>query len=108
MEGKIGVLRNVAKITILSVIGLLVLVVGATLGYRAYLQHVNARLIAIHSPNGIDEGIYVKIGGIDQWIQIRGQDHKNPVLLCLHGGPGATWLPLTALVRHLVHKIYPV
>ncbi len=41
--------------------------------------------IAIHTANGIDEGMYVKIGGIDQWIQIRGQDRKNPVLLCLHG-----------------------
>jgi len=36
-----------------------------------------------HSPNGIDEGTYVKIGGIDQWIQIRGKDRNSPVLLCL-------------------------
>ncbi len=56
-----------------------------------------ADAIAIHSPNGIDEGMYVKIGGIDQWIQIRGQDRNNPVLLCVHGGPGGTWFPLTAL-----------
>jgi pimeloyl-ACP methyl ester carboxylesterase len=97
MEGKIGVLRKAARIAILSMIVLLVVMVGAALAYRAYLQHANARAIAIRTPNGIDEGMYVKISGINQWIQIRGQDRNNPVLLCLHGGPGATWLPLVAL-----------
>lgn len=37
---------------------------------------------------GIDEKLFVPIGGIDQWITIRGQDRTNPVLLLLHGGPG--------------------
>ena len=64
---------------------------------RTYRQHVTAEQLAIHAPHGIEEAMYVKIGGIDQWVQIRGQDRNNPVLLCLHGGPGATWLPLTAV-----------
>ena len=64
---------------------------------RAHRQRVTAEQLVIHTPNGIEEAMYVKIGGIDQWIQIRGQDRDNPVLLCLHGGPGATWLPLTAV-----------
>jgi len=41
--------------------------------------------------------MYVKIRGIDQRIQIRGRHRNNPVLLCLHGGPGASWLRLTNL-----------
>jgi pimeloyl-ACP methyl ester carboxylesterase len=90
-------LWKATRIILLSVVGLVVVVVGAALGYRAYLQHANAQAIAIHSPRGIDEGMYVKVGGIDQWIQIRGQDRNNPVLMCLHGGPGATWTPLTLL-----------
>jgi pimeloyl-ACP methyl ester carboxylesterase len=52
------------------------------------LRTRNARDYAITTPNGIDEASYVKIGGIEQWITIRGEDHKNPVLLFLHGGPG--------------------
>jgi pimeloyl-ACP methyl ester carboxylesterase len=35
----------------------------------------------------IDESGFVPIGGIDQWIAIRGQDDRNPLILFLHGGP---------------------
>ena len=53
-----------------------------------FLRTRNARDYAVTTPNGIDEATYVKIGGIEQWITIRGEDRKNPVLLLLHGGPG--------------------
>ena len=35
-----------------------------------------------------DEGRYVDINGIEQWVTIRGQDARNPVVVFLHGGPG--------------------
>ena len=53
-----------------------------------FLRARNARDYAVTTPNGIDEANYVKIGGLEQWITIRGEDRKNPVLLFLHGGPG--------------------
>jgi pimeloyl-ACP methyl ester carboxylesterase len=83
------------KIAALSLLLLLALGVAALLGLRAWRQHAAEQAIRIPAPPGIEEGEYVRIGGIDQWIQIRGQDRRNPVLLCLHGGPGGTWLPLT-------------
>lgn len=36
----------------------------------------------------------VKIGGIDQWIYVTGNDSSKPVLLFLHGGPGYAMMPL--------------
>ena len=32
----------------------------------------------------------VNLGGSDQWLMIRGQSVKNPVILYLSGGPGGT------------------
>jgi pimeloyl-ACP methyl ester carboxylesterase len=53
-----------------------------------FVRARNARDYAITSPNLVDEARYVRIGGIEQWITIRGEDRRNPVVLFLHGGPG--------------------
>jgi pimeloyl-ACP methyl ester carboxylesterase len=55
---------------------------------QEFLRARNARDYAITTSNGIDEARYVEVGGIEQWITIRGENRDNPVLLFLHGGPG--------------------
>ena len=83
-------------VSLLGLAGVLVAIAAAGLGFRAYRQHLAAEVLAIHSPNGVQEGAYVDIGGIKQWIQIRGEDRDNPVLLFVHGGPGASSWPISS------------
>jgi pimeloyl-ACP methyl ester carboxylesterase len=55
---------------------------------RHVIQQFNEDADRIVSPDGIDVAQYVELGGVRQWITIRGQNRHNPVLLFLHGGPG--------------------
>jgi pimeloyl-ACP methyl ester carboxylesterase len=81
-------LLKIALRSLLMVIGLVVVLACSGLAYRAYRQHEGEKALAIATANGIDEAMFVPIGGIEQWITIRGRDRNNPVLLILHGGPG--------------------
>jgi proline iminopeptidase len=45
------------------------------------------------APGGIDDLKDVDIGGIKQWISVRGNNPANPVLLFIHGGPGSPMMP---------------
>jgi proline iminopeptidase len=87
-------IRKIVIYTAMAGICLVVCVVICGLLYRAYRQHKVAERRAIHSPNGIDSLERVRIGGIDQWIEVRGQNVDNPILLFIHGGPGVAFIPL--------------
>lgn len=86
-----------SKILLLVIASTAFVAAALFVSVRAYRQHANASQFEIRTPKGVDESGYVRIGGIDQWIQVRGQNRENPILLCVHGGPGGTWLPVTRL-----------
>jgi pimeloyl-ACP methyl ester carboxylesterase len=48
-------------------------------------------------PGSVAEVAFRPLGGLDQWVMIRGLNATNPPLLLLHGGPG---FGETALFRH--------
>jgi pimeloyl-ACP methyl ester carboxylesterase len=86
-------------IILASVVGLLAAAAIAALGWRAVHRRRLAAVMAIRTPNGIVEHRFVRIGGVEQWIGIRGEDQANPVLLVLHGGPGSPYSVFTPLLR---------
>jgi pimeloyl-ACP methyl ester carboxylesterase len=93
----VGFLWKLVKIAVTAGVAVLALGAGSLFALRAVRGRANAEAFAIRAPEGIDEAGYVRIGGIPQWIQVRGRDHRNPILLCVHGGPGATWTPVSGL-----------
>ncbi|HEX8572228.1 MAG TPA: alpha/beta fold hydrolase [Allosphingosinicella sp.] len=46
----------------------------------------------------VDEAGFVAIGGIEQWVTVRGDSCANPVVLFLHGGPGNPLSPYGATI----------
>lgn len=62
----------------------------------------------IAAPQGIEALEKVSIGGIDQWLHFRGQDIANPVLLFLHGGPGAAGIAFGRQMQNAWEKNFTV
>lgn len=60
---------------------------------RAEATRTIADMRRIVAADGIERLQKVRIGGIEQWLSIRGNDPRNPVLLMLHGGPGWVSMP---------------
>src|SRR5881394_2473011 len=57
--------------------------------------------VLVAAPRPIEAARFIRIGGIEQWVTIRGVDRTKPVILFLHGGPGdaqsaliSTYVPL--------------
>ena len=83
-----------------SIVSLLVL--------RAIWQQRTAARIKIVSAKGIDSLEKIKLGGVDQWILIRGWNRNNPVLLLMHGGPGFPCMPFAHVAAELEKRFVVV
>jgi pimeloyl-ACP methyl ester carboxylesterase len=83
---------------IVAALAMFTLVAAGALGYHAIRQRKVRTALAMLTPSGIAEGRFVTIGGIEQWIQIRGEDRANPILLFLNGH-GLSMPPLTPILR---------
>lgn len=91
LEKPFSLLKRIGIIMLIAVCVLLGIFI-ILLGVLGVCRMVNGGHYRIDTPDGIQEDAYVEIGGIPQFMQIRGNDRNNPVVLWLHGGPG---FPLT-------------
>ena len=75
------------------VAGVMWLIVGAVAVGEGWLKHPG-RTRPFRGPDGdvlpnsVAEVKYRRLGGIDQWVMMRGENVDNPPLIVLHGGPG--------------------
>lgn len=87
------------KWLVVTVFILAAVLVAAFFAWRGYAIDKVEQGRAIAGENGIDLLEKVEIGGVEQWISIRGEDRDNPVLLYLHGGPGTPMMPFSYLFQ---------
>jgi pimeloyl-ACP methyl ester carboxylesterase len=58
----------------------------------------------IKTENSIAKMQTLSLGGVDQWTLIRGENKANPVVLFLHGGPGASETALFRKYNNVLEK----
>src|SRR5690606_26264527 len=52
-----------------------------------------AELERIVAPGGVQEAYEVPVNGVRHWVNVRGQDRANPLVLFIHGGPASPVIP---------------
>jgi len=59
-------------------------------------------------PGSIAEIAYRRLGGLDQWVMIRGESLANPPLILLHGGPGLSETGFFRYFNAPLEKVFTV
>lgn len=78
------IIPKIIKWFLICLVGIIILLFISIIIARG----INQSKSKITGENAISESSYIVIGGVEQFIQIRGKNKYNPVILFLHGGPG--------------------
>lgn len=98
----LNLIKKMVKYVGIIVVVLLVLsLFPAFLVYRKYLQYRITKRRNKRLKDGINILEPINIGGIQQWISVRGENTENPLLLILHGGPGFSMMPYSSIFDSL-------
>ena len=57
-------------------------------------REIIADIDRIVTPRGVQETFVATLGGARQVVSVRGADRDNPIILFVHGGPGAVEMPV--------------
>lgn len=66
---------------------------------RALRRARAAAALRLEGPEVVDEHAFVELNGLAQWVGLRGESRRNPLLLIVHGGPGAPYSMLSQQLR---------
>jgi len=88
-------------------IALIAFVAGLLL-LRAILRRHHRSLLRLPDDMSIDRSGMVNLGGLPQWVSIRGRDRSKPILLFLHGGPGAAFSGIAYSYQSLWEEYFTV
>lgn len=96
------------KITKLLIPFLILATATTTMAKQPEGREIIADLGKIVNPQGIQENYKVNIGGVDQWLYVRGQDRDNPIILFIHGGPASPSAPTMWMYQRPIEEYFTV
>lgn len=89
-------------------LALIIVLLGVLIGpHRGRTHAIRDRYLRV-VPGSIAKLTKLRIGGVEQWVLIRGVDRTKPVLLFLHGGPGMANMFLAHRFQRWLERDYVV
>ena len=92
--------KRIIKVSLYIILGILTLVLGLFIALWI-ISPGKAEPLTCPDGNPLEGSISaiekINLGGLDQYVIIRGADSTKPVMLFLHGGPGS---PQVAFMKH--------
>lgn len=80
----------------------------ADVGSYKEAKAIIADLQRVVTPNGVQALFKAEIGGIDQWVSVRGKNRDNPILLFVHGGPASPMMPVSWMFQRPWEEYFTV
>ncbi len=87
---------KIIKYFVIILLFLMIILLSGIEIYRSVVQSNEKEANRIVSSQGIDSLESISLGGLRQWIYIRGENKAKPVLLFLHGGPGSSEMAMAS------------